>query len=163
MGDGCNQGNIAFYGLLAIAVLGPVVVRWIKMTYVRKKIRDATTNFDKLSPREFFKIRNTSLGGRGKPHYSNNYEFKGVYVLHNVSKDKYYVGQSQNVMNRVNSHLTGKGNGSVYADYKYGDEFEIVMVPLKNSGYRSLNKLESVTIDAFGAYKKGYNKTKGNK
>jgi hypothetical protein len=45
--------------------------------------------------------------------YSNNYNFAGVYILHNKSKDLYYVGQGKQVLNRVYSHFTGKGNGDV--------------------------------------------------
>ena len=63
----------------------------------------------------------------------------------------------------MNMHFTGKGNGDVYADYKYGDEFTIKIIGLKHSGYRSLNALERDTIATFNAYAKGYNKTKGNK
>ena len=35
------------------------------------------------------------------------------------------------IFDRVNAHFTGKGNGDVYADYKYGDEFIIKMISLE--------------------------------
>ena len=50
----------------------------------------------------------------------------------------------------------------MYADYKYGDEFEITLIPLKESGYSSLNAMEKDTIDMYDAYTKGYNRTRGN-
>ena len=90
------------------------------------------------------------------------YKRQGVYIIYNITKDMYYVGQSKHVMARVNSHLTGHGNGDVYADYKYGDEFEITLIPLKESGYSSLNAMEKDTIDMYDAYTKGYNRTRGN-
>ena len=89
-------------------------------------------------------------------------DFTGVYVLHNKSKDMYYVGQSVRVVARVGQHLTGHGNGDVYADFKYGDEFEVSTVSLVDSGYGSLNDLERDTIAAYDAYRKGYNRTSGN-
>lgn len=89
-------------------------------------------------------------------------DFTGVYVLHNLTKDMYYVGQSVKVIDRVGQHFTGRGNADVYADFKYGDEFEISTVSLTDSGYGSLNDLESDTIAAYDAYNSGYNKTAGN-
>lgn len=47
----------------------------------------------------------------------------------------YYVGQGKSVFQRVNNHFTSHGNGDVYADYKYGDEFTIKMIALENSGF----------------------------
>ena len=90
-------------------------------------------------------------------------EFTGVYLLHNTTKDMYYVGQSVSVMKRVTQHLTGSGNGDVYADYKNGDSFTVQAISLTNSGYQSINDLERDMIEAHDAYMKGYNKTRGNR
>ena len=89
-------------------------------------------------------------------------EFTGVYILHNETKDLYYVGQSVKVLARVKQHLTSHGNGDVYADFKYGDSFTVKTIPLAESGYQSLNDLERDAIEAFDAYEKGYNMTRGN-
>ena len=35
------------------------------------------------------------------------------------------MGQGKAVLDRVNHHFSGRGNGDVYADYKYGDFFTI--------------------------------------
>ena len=56
-----------------------------------------------------------------------------------------------------------EGNGDVYADYKYGDEFSIRIIPFQGSGYDSINALEKDTISTYNAFAKGYNKTRGNK
>ena len=89
-------------------------------------------------------------------------EFTGVYILHNVDKDMYYVGQSVRVPQRVRQHLTGHGNGDVYADYKYGDEFTVRTISLTGSGYLSIDDLDRDMIDAYDAYESGYNGTRGN-
>lgn len=44
---------------------------------------------------------------------SNPSEFTGIYILHNMNEDKYYVGQSVRVLNRVRQHFTGHGNGDI--------------------------------------------------
>ena len=90
------------------------------------------------------------------------YDFEGVYILHNLTKDMYYVGQSINVAERVKNHLKGKGNGDVYADFKYGDMFEVILIALEDTDYVNLNDLERHCIAAFHAYEKGYNKNRGN-
>lgn len=74
-----------------------------------------------------------------------------------------YVGQAVKVFQRVNQHFQGRGNGDVYADYKYGDDFVIKMIALRDSGFASLDELERQTIQAYNAYYRGYNKTRGNR
>ena len=104
-----------------------------------------------MTPQEFFALRNESNG-----------DAVGVYIIHNVTQDKYYVGQAKRVMFRVNQHLTGHGNGDVYADMKMGNEFRIQIVRLVDSGYSDLDKLERDLIAQYHAYDTGYNRTKGN-
>lgn len=118
-------------------------------------------NAANLSPKEFFKLRNECSSLRS--NISSRYNFAGVYILHNLTKDMYYVGQSNELMNRINSHFTGSGNGDVYADFKYGDEFSIKIISLEESGYHNLNELEHDMIFAHNAHNKGYNKTRGNR
>lgn len=86
----------------------------------------------------------------------------GVYVLHNQTKDKNYVGQATRLYFRVNQHITGHGNGDVYADYKNGDIFVIKLFKLVDSGYDDLDKFEKDMIKKYDAYTDGYNKTAGN-
>ena len=108
-------------------------------------------------------MRRFSFGGRGRKSYALTQNFEGVYILHNTDKDLYYVGQGKKILDRVNNHFTGKGNGDVYADWKYGDNFTIRMIALDNSGFDTLNQLERHTISYYDAYSKGYNKTRGNR
>lgn len=83
--------------------------------------------------------------------------------FHNVIRDMYYVGQSVRVLARVTQHLSGHGNGDLYADYKYGDKFMVRTISLTESGYQSLNDLERDMIAAYDAYRTGYNATRGNR
>lgn len=105
------------------------------------------------SPREFLSARDALL---------RSGDFTGIYVIHNTTKDMNYVGQSVRVVGRVTQHFTGHGNGDVYADYKYGDDFTIKVVSLYESGYESLDALERDAIRAYAAYDRGYNRTRGN-
>lgn len=130
---------------------------------IKRQIRGLANNALELTPEEFFTMRNKSFGGKGSPSYALQMNFAGVYILFNSTQNKYYVGQGKEILNRVNAHFTGKGNGDVYADYKYGDKFTIKMIGLKGSGFSSLNDLERNTILTYGSFSSGYNKTRGNK
>lgn len=139
------------------------VIPIVKTQTIKKKIKGLADNALEITPQEFFKIRNASNGGTGKKHISTQHDFAGVYILYNHTKNMYYVGQGKKVFQRVNNHFTGHGNGDVYADYKYGNDFTIKMIALANSGFHTLNELERNTITTYNACSKGYNKTRGNK
>lgn len=128
--------------------------------YIKKKVHDLV-NKTKVTPEEFFELRNLTVG-KNKNSVSKTHNFPGVYVIYNQTKDMYYVGQGVRVFDRVNNHFTGKGNGDVYADYKYNNYFQIGIIPFENCGFSTLNELERVTIKTYNAYIKGYNKTRGN-
>ena len=85
----------------------------------------------------------------------------GIYVILNKTKELYYVGQSKTVLKRIRSHLTGKGNGDVYADFKYNDEFEVT---IHKCSEWELNEIEKMFIEKYKSSNKfrGYNKTRGN-
>ena len=94
---------------------------------------------------------------------SERYNVKGVYVLHNRTKHKYYVGQAHKLLSRVNGHLTGKGNGNVYADFAYGDRFYVKFHRFKGRTFKTLNEMERYYINKYHAQEDGYNKTIGNR
>ncbi|MDA2302627.1 GIY-YIG nuclease family protein [Bacillus cereus] len=156
-----------FLYLLPFIAIVFIILMFIFQVRQQKKIREQifglANNTLELTTKEFLEMRNKSFGGKGRALYSNNYNFAGVYILHNKSKYLYYVGQGKQVLNRVNNHFTGKGNGDVYADYKYGDYWTIKMIALEKSGFNTLNELERYAIETYDAYKRGYNKTRGNK
>lgn len=154
---------IAIGILVAIAAVAiPIAWSVYKRKEIDTKIEKLAAGVEELTPQQFFYLRNFSFGGRGRPSYARTKNFAGVYILFNKTKNMYYVGQGKHVLDRVNCHFTGKGNGDVYADYKYGDEFTIRMIALQGSGYTSLNALERDTIYKYRAFSRGYNKTRGN-
>lgn len=132
-------------------------------TKIKTQVQGLANNTIEMTPEEFIEMRKTTLGGRGRASIALQHNFAGVYILYNKTKNMYYIGQAQAILNRVNAHFTGKGNGDVYADYKYGDKFTIRMIALNNSGYSTLNELERHIILTYDAFATGYNKTRGNK
>lgn len=162
------------YILIALVICIPLIlfiisdIKTKKQTKKRKqmvvdKVKDLANGAIEMTPQEFLTLRAETRGNAysGQGIMKLN-EITGIYILFNKTKNKYYVGQGVKVMDRVNNHFTGKGNGDVYADYKYGDEFTIKMISLRDSGYNTLNALERDAIETYGAYANGYNKTRGN-
>ena len=84
-----------------------------KKRKIKKQIRDLANNATEMSPEEFFRMRNFSLDGRKS--YAKTLNFAGVYILYNKTKHLYYVGQSKQVLDRVNAHFTGHGQGIYHA------------------------------------------------
>lgn len=107
----------------------------------------------KYTPQSFFNYYHSYYGNL------KQWDYSGVYVIQNLHNQYYYVGQSKQMLKRVNNHLTGKGNGNLYADYKYGAQLEITLIKVSND---RLNEVERLLIDRLQATTKGYNRTKGN-
>ena len=126
-----------------------------------RRVRRIAKNKTEMTPEEFsaFRLEKDSKGRT----MSAAHNFPGIYLIHNTTKGIYYVGQGERVLDRVNMHFTGKGNGDVYADYKFGDSFLIRIIGLQGSGFDTLNELERYAIDEYKAFEIGYNRQRGNK
>ena len=161
-GNSATTLVIIIFSLAAGLVILGYVLQEVKKHKINTRIERLASGVEEITPKEFFELRNHPFGGQGRPSYARTKNFAGVYILFNKTKNMYYVGQAQKILDRVNNHFTGKGNGDVYADYKYGDEFTIKMLALEGSGFSSLNELERHTISKYNAFSKGYNKTRGN-
>lgn len=105
---------------------------------------------------EYLKLR------KSKSDFQNKHS-KGVYMLINETKRKYYVGQSEEMSERAFVHLTGRGNGDVYLDYKLGDEFSVRFYELNTNQFIDLNELEYHLIRIYQANETGYNRQAGNR
>lgn len=93
-------------------------------------------------------------------------DFEGVYIVRNIDKNKYYVGQSINVIKRLRQHFNGRpskgGANDLNNALVNGDRLEVVLLELKGSTFRNLNDMESFFINHFNSYHRGYNRTRGN-
>ncbi len=90
----------------------------------------------------------------------------GVYTILIFDNDKMigsdsytsaYAGQSMNVYRRLHNHLTGKGNGDVYADFRNG---RCVMIRIELCDPDLLNDLEKERISELDP-KRRYNISSG--
>lgn len=100
--------------------------------------------------------------------YDNFNTIKGVYIIHNRENDKYYVGQSKDVMKRLKQHFKDTvPKNSIFAEDYYtskfknrGDLFEVKIIPCDTKD--ELDELERKMIYEYDSMKSGYNGTNGN-
>lgn len=100
------------------------------------------------------------------------YEYRkivGCYVIRNREKDKYYVGQSKDVMKRIRQHFKGTVPANViFAEDYYTstfinkeDLFEVKIIPCETKD--ELDDTERDLIKKYDSFQSGYNGTGGNK
>lgn len=96
----------------------------------------------------------------------NAVDYPGCYVIivnpstkenGDVCYEDVYVGQSIHVVSRIRQHLTGHGNGDVYADVREGKDVQIRIAPCDK---QDLNRVEKELISVFNATS-SYNRTQG--
>lgn len=98
-----------------------------------------------------------------------NKQFIGCYVIRNTQNNKYYVGQSKDVMKRIKQHFRGTTpNNIIFAeDYYFCPEdkrdslFEIKIIHCETKD--ELDKTEKRLIEEYDSFNNGYNGTAGNK
>lgn len=154
--------DIAFWsstaiGLLVFLIVLAKAIGVLRRGKLERRNAELTGHGRAMTVERFLRHRRAVMASNVQPE-----DFPGCYIIHNHSKDRYYVGQSVHVLRRVANHFTGKGNGDVYADLKYGDEFTVRLEALLGSGYLNLDDLERALIAKYDAYDNGYNKTRGN-
>ena len=92
----------------------------------------------------------------------------GVYVIHNKEKDKYYVGQSKDVMKRIKQHFNGTiPKNTIFAEDYYTSQmedrdniFELKIIRCETKD--ELDRLERKLIYEYDSWNNGYNGTSGN-
>lgn len=149
--------------LIGVMIIVAVVTLIYQLVHQRK-IRASVMKSEPISAQQF--LANWKVGKRNAWGGYRAMDQPGCYVIltnprdgvnGSVSYDAVYVGQSIHVCSRVRQHLTGHGNGDVYADIRYGQNVQVRIVPCSQ---HNLNAVEKDLIAAFGATK-SYNKTRG--
>lgn len=148
-----------------------VFLFWILTRYLSKidlRKQDKVCKGERfISEEEFMKDWITEMDGRKCISGYKAHEFSGCYVILifespvtdgcYLGYDDIYIGQSVNVTKRVHQHFSGKGNGDVYADIKYGKSVYVLLVPCERE---EMNDLEKALISEFESTD-SYNATSG--
>lgn len=154
--------------LVLLAVLCVAILCLAVVLRARKdrRLRDSVMAGAPIPAGEFLDDWITAKSGRRAVGGYKLLDRPGCYViLTNPSGEgpgalKYeavYVGQSTAVCSRVRAHLTGHGNGDVYADVRAGKDVVVRIVPCPAN---EMNEMEKALIAAFRATE-SYNVTHG--
>lgn len=131
-----------------------------------KKRKLSKEEIEKYIKKEQMKSRNTILLNdfeqQRKKLSRRGFSAPGIYIFTNLNNGKKYVGQSKNILTRVNTHIKGRGSSDLFLDIQRGNDFIIQFIKLSESNHRNLNSLEKYYIKKMRAFTNGYNKTRGN-
>ena len=124
--------------------------------------KENTWNNKKITTKKAINI-NTFLTTINKYKNQKNYDKnklkkQGIYILHNKTKNKYYIGQAHNLIKRIKEHFHGKSGTQkeeIYHDYKKNNYFTIKIIITDQ-----LNEIEKQIIWYFRANKNLYNTKK---
>lgn len=94
--------------------------------------------------------------------FENLKGLKGVYIIKNINKNIYYVGQSKDLYQRLNQHFkNGEVNNLKFAkDWYAGDIFAFKYKVLNTKD--ELDSEEKRMIELYDSFNNGYNATGGN-
>lgn len=152
--------------LLLGACIALFVILLVAQSVKQKRLRESVLESKPIPAQEFLDNWITTKNGHKAVGGYKLMDQPGCYViLTNPSDDgrgrerydNVYVGQSVKVCSRVRAHLTGHGNGDVYADVRNGQDVVIRIVPCPE---KEMNDRERALIAAFHATG-SYNSTRG--
>ncbi len=121
------------------------------------KLKDYKSNSLRNDENEDF------LNLRSSFNHNWDNEIKGIYIFWNKTKNKYYVGQSKNVIKRVmNQHFNkGEVKNIIFAkDWFNDDDFYWKYIECETKD--EMDQLEKNYIEEYNSFAKGYNSNSGN-
>ncbi len=86
-----------------------------------------------------------------------------IYIITNILNNKQYIGFTTNIKNRITDHKKARSDAPIHrAIRKYGwENFTYEVIYESDDVEHTLNTMESIFIEEYSTYKKGYNATKG--
>lgn len=159
--------EIGLIFLIALAILIVPILSFCSASEEKNKQEEKLRNVINSAPisaKDF--LNQWTVGARGSKLGYKSLDRPGCYVIltnpitENTGAESYeavYIGQSINVCSRIRQHLTGHGNGNVYADVRSGKDVQIRILPCDKT---EMNKMEKELISLFKATD-SYNRTKG--
>lgn len=108
-----------------------------------EKIKEIRTSLDDMkkpdvgiSMSEFFSIYEmygyNIDSKRNDRRLAKTMDFKGVYILHNLDNNKYFIGNSSKVLRKISRQFCGNENQEVYQDFLNANNFMIYAYPCKS-------------------------------
>lgn len=161
---GAQMGAILVVAATALVAFAAVaLVRHVRSGVRDRRVRRGVMGQGMVPASRFLSDWSTRKAGNKVTGGYKALDRPGCYVIVTNPDSRWeryeavYVGQSLHACSRVRSHLTGHGNGDVYADVRNGERVYARIVPCEPG---EMNDLERELIGAFRATRH-YNRTKG--
>lgn len=143
---------LGFFCILVIVYLNYRIHKMVLETV--NTLKDGAAE---ISAKYFLRVRRYK---QGRKIIMNQYDFEGVFILHNITKDKYYIGKSKNVLKRLGQILIGSGNEEIRNDFNQGNEIAIKATSLNACGCKTASELEEKMLKDYSDDTIWYNKRK---
>lgn len=114
---------------------------------------------------KFIKISSPSNFQQILKNTYNLNEFTGIYIIYNINKNKYYVGQGKKTIQRCIKHFLPNDNApAIKKDFDNGNEFYVNFIKFNGTNFETLDELEYEYIGICNAVEPyGYNHVRGNR
>lgn len=150
-----------FYIILGIfcilVIISTIYLRCRIHKMVLETVNTLKDGAAEISAKDFLRVRRYK---QGRKIIMNQYDFEGVFILHNITKDKYYIGKSKNVLKRLGQILIGSGNEEIRNDFTQGNEIAIKATSLNASSCKTTSELEEIMLKEYSDGTVWYNKRK---
>lgn len=128
----------------------------------KKKIEEVKDTFRKLkyseeevSIDEFMKMYNVRIHNFDSKQddikLMKQYDFEGVYILHNCTRNIYYIGNSRKVFHKIERQFKGYEDPDVYNEWSRKHIFTVKIYRFEESNYSSINKLKNNLMNEYEA------------
>lgn len=155
------NNNITIYIIAGIFCILVLISTFYLNYRIHKRVLETVNTLKngaaEISAKEFLRVRGYK---QGRKIIMNQYDFEGVFILHNITKDKYFVGKSKNVLKRLGQILIGSGNEDIRIDFTRGNEITIKATSLNASGCKTTSELEEKMLKDYSDGTIWYNKRK---
>ena len=84
--------------------------------------------------------------------FMKNFDFEGVYIIHNCSRNIYHVGRSKKVLIKIDRTFRGYENQAIYDDWKKEHEFKVKIVKFDSNAFDDITLLEKELRKKYGVY-----------
>lgn len=151
-----SQVIVFLFGLLLLLRLFELLMFSLPKKTKSRQLRRVVKKAPVYTINRLFKIVNNFSGNES---YDEKYNFEGMYVLYNQTKNKYFVGSSERVMDGLMLHVVGEGYEGIHTDVKSGDEFEVRFVSIRDTQCDDIDDLWYAGVRAFKSNikRRGYN------
>ena len=137
------MGSYLLFIVIIVAGVGISVYESIKM---KKGLGGLVSGEIELSPEEFMNFQKRETFNPQKSRRVAAYECAGVYILHNTTKDEYYIMKANRIFASLVAFFSAQIPCDALNEYIAGDKFMIGIRRLEGSGCSSLDDLYNKTL-----------------